>query len=484
MICAACGEDAPTAPCAACGADPLLDGRYRLDGVLGQGSAGTTFRAVRIADERVVAIKEMPLRRGDTGKAQEMFAREARVLRQLHHPQIPQYVDDLVAGRGRHAALYLVQELIEGVDLAREMEGRRYDEGEVLDIVEALLPVLAYLHTRSPPVIHRDVKPRNVIRRPDGTLVLLDFGAVRDALADPELGGSTVAGTLGYMAPEQFRGDAEPASDIYGLGALAVALLTRRDPNTLTDASGVLVWAPHARPSLPVARLLGRMLARDPADRPGDAAALAAEIRRMRTSPTRAVDEPPSRGAARPAVPERSPAGPVAAPEPERWGPRLPEAPRAPHAERLEILEPAPPFQPPVVEELAAFAARRARERRDANDRARGRLARPGARGRGGPPTTGPAGRSSSSSASSSWGPWWWACRSSTPRSGRHPHPSRCPSPFPPRSARRRPRATWRPAPLSPTSPTAPRVTNSWALPRMAVGWRWRSRGRVIAAAR
>ena len=278
----------------------LLAGRYRLERQLGRGATGTTFSAVRISDGVIVAVKEMPLR--ESVKARELIAREVRVLRQLHHPQIPAHVDDLVIDAGKHASFYLVLEFIDGVDLSREMEGHRYEEREVLDILIGVLPVLNYLHRLSPPVIHRDVKPRNIMRRADGSLVLLDFGAVRDAVTDRDLGGSTVAGTFGYMAPEQFRGDAEPGTDIYALGALAVALLTRKEPHTLADPSGVLVWAHHARVSASVARLLGKMLERDLRRRPSDAAMLLEEVRRVRaaldreTAPVRLPDLPPDEG--------------------------------------------------------------------------------------------------------------------------------------------------------------------------------------------
>lgn len=330
MICADCGVETEGDPCERCGRPALLDGRYRLDRVLGRGTTGTTFAAVRLADGLNVAVKEMPLRQADTEKGRELLRREVRVLRQLHHAQIPGWIDDLVVGQGKHASLYLVIEFIDGVDLAHELEQHRYDEREVLDVVIGLLPVLIYLHNLSPPVIHRDIKPRNVIRRSPtgahpGELVLLDFGAVRDAVADIELGGSTVAGTFGYMAPEQFRGDASAASDIYAVGALAVALLTRREPHTLADANGILVWAHHARVSPAVARLLGRMLDRDARRRPSDAAALLTEVKQLRAS----LDAAP----------------PPPAPVPLEDAPRPTRIAPTPAA-----FEPAQPFEPPAVQ--------------------------------------------------------------------------------------------------------------------------------------
>ncbi len=343
MICASCGVQTPVDPCEKCGAAAILDGRYRLERIIGRGTTGSTFAAVRLEDGARLAIKEMPLRQAESAKGRELVAREVRVLRQLHHPQIPRWMDDFVVGTGKHASLYLGIELIEGVDLAHELEEHRYDEREVLDVIIGLLPVLVYLHNLSPPVIHRDIKPRNVMRRSGvegsaGELVLLDFGAVRDAVADAELGGSTVAGTFGYMAPEQFRGDAGPGSDIYAVGALAVALLTRREPHTLADPNGMLVWAQHARVSPPVLRLLGRMLDRDARRRPSDAAALLIEVQQLRASLDLAPPPPepvPLRDAPRPTrvAPTSdvfAPAQPFEAPvpvAPDRPVPYVPHAP-------------------------------------------------------------------------------------------------------------------------------------------------------------
>lgn len=262
MLCAACGETAPREAerCPICSRSPLLEGRYVLTEIIGRGGSGTTYRAERLSDGIEVAIKEYPLRLIDDTKALELCEREAAVLRQLDHPSVPKCFDAFHAGTGRSAAYYLVQSLIEGRTLAQEMVELRYDEEAVLLVVAEIARVLSYLHSLSPPIIHRDLKPNNVMRRPDGTLVLIDFGSVRDAVKDPALGGSTVAGTFGYMAPEQFSGIAVPATDLYALGALTVALLTRASPETFFDGRHRLNWRPYvtARPS--TLALLERLL--------------------------------------------------------------------------------------------------------------------------------------------------------------------------------------------------------------------------------
>ncbi|MCA9572429.1 MAG: serine/threonine protein kinase, partial [Myxococcales bacterium] len=268
MECARCGEATVDTPCRVCGEDPRLDGRYRLLEPIGRGASGNTWRARDERTGQVVAIKEMLLSRASSAKTRELWEREVRVLQQLDHPQIPRYVDSFEAGRGRTRSLCLVQELVEGRTLEEEMRRRRYSEDDALAVARGLAPVLDYLHGLQPPVVHRDLKPSNVIRARDGRLVLIDFGAVRDALADAQLGGSTVAGTFGYMAPEQFRGDAGPATDAYALGGLLVTLLTRMPPHRLLDPRGHLVWQPHCRVSPATAHLVDSLLQADPADRP------------------------------------------------------------------------------------------------------------------------------------------------------------------------------------------------------------------------
>lgn len=288
MICGHCGEsiDRTAGLCPSCSNSPLLDGRYRLLEVLGQGASGVTYRAERAAGGQKYALKEMAFRTMESMKAQELFEREARVLESLDHPAIPSYVDDFTAGEGHRLSLYLVQELIEGQDLEAEMEGRRYDEREALDVLAQLLDILAYLHDLKPPVIHRDIKPSNIMRvdgdRDENSLRLIDFGSVRAAVQQTQVGGSTIAGTFGFMAPEQLVGRATPATDIYSAAVLTVALLTRVDPVELVDDANVFRWQDACEVSPSVASLLEEMLAQSPSERPQEAGALAERVRDIR----------------------------------------------------------------------------------------------------------------------------------------------------------------------------------------------------------
>ncbi|GEM_PF-6454926 len=210
----------------------VIHDRYVVSRVLGRGSFGTTYAARNLDDDALVAVKVLDLRRVDDWKAVELFEREARVLASLDHPQIPRYIDFVPLAED-HSAL-LVQALAPGRSLeARLADGQRFDEDRVRYIAAQLLEILVYLAGRLPPVIHRDIKPGNILLSDDDRCYLVDFGSVRDAVEAERSGGSTVAGTFGYMAPEQLHGAANPSSDLYGLGMTLVHLLTGTAPSEL-----------------------------------------------------------------------------------------------------------------------------------------------------------------------------------------------------------------------------------------------------------
>jgi hypothetical protein len=206
----------------------LRSGRFVLLGALGEGTQGITFDAVDKREGRPVAIKRFDVRGARSWKDVELAEREARVLQSFSHPKLPAYIDHFE----EDGALYLVMEKIDGESLAaRRARGAPFGQDEVVRLLRDAADVLDYLHGRVPPVIHRDLKPGNVIRRPDGSFAFVDFGAVRDKLRPK--GGSTVVGTFGYMAPEQLQGRALPASDVYAMGATALTMLTGSEPEDL-----------------------------------------------------------------------------------------------------------------------------------------------------------------------------------------------------------------------------------------------------------
>ena len=207
--------------------------RYEIIRELGKGAGGTTYEAIDRRDGSRVALKCLEIGRAQDWKSVELFEREAKVLAGLSHPGIPRHRDAFAVEGPSGTTLYLARELAPGSTL-REWLAQRgpVSEEDIVHVVDAVLDVLMYLHAFSPPIVHRDVKPENVIRADDGRVWLVDFGAVRDA-ATTTTGGSTVVGTYGYMAPEQFRGHAAPSSDIYGLAATALFLLTGLGPTDL-----------------------------------------------------------------------------------------------------------------------------------------------------------------------------------------------------------------------------------------------------------
>lgn len=212
----------------------IIAQRYQILNTLGQGGIGITYEALDLQENRRVALKELSLRRLNDWKVLEMFEREATVLSQLNHPAIPRYLNYFQVDTPSDRQFYIVQELAEGKSLATVVENGWYaSETEVKQIAEQILQILCYLQQLKPPVIHRDIKPSNIIRRQDGQLFLVDFGAVQDTYRHTMTAGSTVIGTYGYMAPEQFRGQAYPGTDLYGLAATLLFLLTHRSPADL-----------------------------------------------------------------------------------------------------------------------------------------------------------------------------------------------------------------------------------------------------------
>jgi len=212
----------------------LKDGRYALRGILGEGSMGRTYLADDSEAGRAVAVKVLYPSRLATVKDLELFTREAEILQKLSHPHIPAYVDAFSEGEGESACYYLVQTFVEGETLrARITGGRRWTEGELVVFARQLLEILGYMHSLDPAVVHRDIKPDNLIVGADGHPTLVDFGAVREVVRLTMGGGSTIIGSYGYMPPEQLMGSAIPASDLYSTGVTFLEMLTHQRPQDL-----------------------------------------------------------------------------------------------------------------------------------------------------------------------------------------------------------------------------------------------------------
>jgi serine/threonine protein kinase len=212
----------------------MLADRYEIVRELGRGGAGVTYLARDATTGREVVAKLLHVGLMGDWKAAELFQREAAVLSQLHHERIPAYVDFFPIDDTEAPRYVLVREFVDGASLQSRVDaGWRGTEETIRDIGVRLLRVVQYIHDVRPPVIHRDVNPRNVITRSDGEVFLVDFGGVQDALRLSVGGTSTIVGTPGYTPMEQFVGRATVRSDLYAVAATLLFLLTHRNPADL-----------------------------------------------------------------------------------------------------------------------------------------------------------------------------------------------------------------------------------------------------------
>jgi serine/threonine protein kinase len=210
----------------------LISGRYRIVRPIGRGASATTHEAELVSTGVRVALKELKLSEMRRWKELELLSREAETLSRIRHPCIPRYIEHFEVESERGASYVLVQELVVGSSLEERIsQGWVPTEQDAVRIAVQLLETLAYLQTLRPPIVHRDIKPANLLWTEEGQIALVDFGA---ALVRPYAeAGNTVAGTFGYMAPEQLRGLADARSDLYALGASLLFLLTGHRPDQL-----------------------------------------------------------------------------------------------------------------------------------------------------------------------------------------------------------------------------------------------------------
>lgn len=224
-----------------------LHERYTLSKVLRHRNDQQTYLAWDNNRRAQVVVKVLPFSYGFDWDNLKHFERETQLLKQLSHPAIPQYLDGFEIDLPNFKGFAWVQTYIASKSLAEHVQqGRTFSEADLTQIATALLEVLTFLHGRNPAIIHRDVKPSNVLlsdrtAHSCGNVHLIDFGTVQTGVSQQE-GTVTVAGTYGYGAPEQFRGDAIPASDLYGVGMTLVHLITGTNPGRLPVRNGRVIF--------------------------------------------------------------------------------------------------------------------------------------------------------------------------------------------------------------------------------------------------
>ena len=216
--------------------DGILQERYQLKQKLGDNPVRQTWLAEDLKnpepDRSQVVVKLLPFGGPVQWDDLKLFEREAKMLKQLNHSRIPEYRDYFHV-EASTLWFALVQEYIPGFSLKElQQRGKRFGEAEVRHIAAEILKILTYLHKLNPSVLHRDIKPGNLIVDNEERVYLIDFGAVQER--SPREGASfTVVGTYGYTPMEQFGGRTVPASDLYALGATLIHLLTGTPPADL-----------------------------------------------------------------------------------------------------------------------------------------------------------------------------------------------------------------------------------------------------------
>ena len=258
-------------------AGTLINQRYLINRLIGQGGFGRTYLAFdkHRFDETCVLKEFVPATTQENifNKSKELFEREAKVLSQLQHPQIPKFLAFIIDEK----RLFIVQEYIDGKTYSEILgerldgTGKPFSESEVKTWLQGILPILEYIHLHK--IIHRDISLGNIMLPNNKSQpVLIDFGVVKEKLthlnnSHHSVQGSIV-GKIGYSPPEQLRlGQCYPSSDIYALGVCAIVLLTRRMPYLLIDESYNWRWQCYTKVSQSLANIINKMLAEKAGDR-------------------------------------------------------------------------------------------------------------------------------------------------------------------------------------------------------------------------
>jgi eukaryotic-like serine/threonine-protein kinase len=330
--------------------DIVLAGRYRLEGRIASGGMGEVWRAADTVLERPVAVKLLRPEYSGDADTLARFRAEARHAAAVSHPGIA-HVYDYGEG-GPDGSPFLVMELVDGPALTELLARGPLDTVQALDVVAQAAAALAAAHAAG--LVHRDIKPGNLLVTPGGTVKITDFGIAYAAGSAPLTRTGALIGTPAYLAPERIAGaPATPASDLYSLGIVEYECLAGTPPFTGTPMQIVLAHQRRMLPPLPasvpgpVAAFVAELTARDPAARSGSAADVAARARYLQATALG--------GAARPGGWSAASLRPLAA---VVSGPRaLPAGAATPPGQ-----EPAPADKPTLADVAATVSDARAAE--------------------------------------------------------------------------------------------------------------------------
>lgn len=221
----------------------VIDGKYEVLREIGRGGMSVVYLAMDTHLNKQWAVKE--IRKKGSGKNDEIVVNsllaEANMMKRLDHPALPRIVDIIDNG----VTIYVVMDYIEGESLDKILlEYGAQPEEKVINWAMQIADALSYLHGQKPPIIYRDMKPANVMLKPEGNIKIIDFGIARE-YKEQNLADTTVLGTKGYAPPEQYSGQTDPRSDIFALGMTMHHLLTGVDPRNGEAYAPVRQWNPE-----------------------------------------------------------------------------------------------------------------------------------------------------------------------------------------------------------------------------------------------
>ncbi len=221
----------------------VIEGKYEILKQIGKGGMSVVYLAMDKHLNKQWAVKE--IRKKGEGKNDEIIVNsllaEANLMKKLDHPALPRIVDIIDNG----VTIYVVMDYIEGesLDKVLKAEGPQPEE-VVIEWAKQLCDALSYLHSQKPPIIYRDMKPANIMLKPEGNIKIIDFGIARE-YKEQALSDTTVLGTKGYAPPEQYSGQTDARSDIFALGMTMHHLLTGIDPRSGEAYAPVRMWNPE-----------------------------------------------------------------------------------------------------------------------------------------------------------------------------------------------------------------------------------------------